>query len=118
MGSSTTIVVDEWCNTLEDIELFSSSGAVDMIHVNTPDLGGLHPAIDALLTTKANGAQAYAGGTCNETVASSQACAHVALATSADLTLAKPGMGVDEGLSVTRNEMRVALATWNESSGT
>lgn len=114
LGSTAEIVADEWCNTLEDIELFSRMGAADMIHVKTPDLGGLHKAIDALLTVRESTAQAYAGGTCNETVMSSQACAHVVLATGADLTLAKPGMGVDEGLSVTRNEMRTALATWQE----
>ena len=114
LGCDAAVVADEWCNTLEDIELFSSAGAADMIHVKTPDLGGLHKAVDALLTVRNGSAKAYAGGTCNETVLSSQACAHVALATRADLTLAKPGMGVDEGLSMTRNEMRTALATWQE----
>ena len=114
-GSAAAIVADEWCNTLDDIELFASSGAVDMVHVKTPDLGGLHRSVEGILLSKAHGAQAYAGGTCNETVSSSQVCAHVALATSADLTLAKPGMGVDEGLSVMRNEMRLALAAWKET---
>ena len=36
--------------------------------------------------------------------------AHVALECAADLAVAKPGMGVDEGLSLFRNEMKVALA--------
>ena len=31
---------DEWCNTLEDIELFVAARAADVIHVKTPDLGG------------------------------------------------------------------------------
>jgi len=31
--------------------------------------------------------------------------AHVAIGAAADQMLAKPGMGVDEGLSIVRNEM-------------
>jgi methylaspartate ammonia-lyase len=34
---------------------------------------------------------------------------HVALATGADQLLAKPGMGVDEGLSIVTNEMARTL---------
>ena len=38
-----------------------------------------------------------------------RACVHVALATGADQILAKPGMGVDEGLSIVSNEMARTL---------
>lgn len=109
-GSATQIVADEWCNSIEDIEAFAVAGCVDMIQVKTPDVGGIDDTIDALLTCKRHGVQAYCGGTCNETVGSAEVSAHVALACQADLIVAKPGMGVDEGLSVVRNEMAVALA--------
>jgi methylaspartate ammonia-lyase len=104
------LIADEWCNTVGDVEAFAAAGCVDMIQVKTPDLGGLDETVDALLACKRNGIKAYCGGTCNETVGSAEVTAHVALACASDLTLAKPGMGVDEGLSVSRNAMRVALA--------
>jgi methylaspartate ammonia-lyase len=115
-GSRVELVADEWCNTLADIEEFAAAGCVDMIHVKTPDLGGLDDTVTALLTCRRQGVAAYCGGTCNETIGSAQACAQVALACGADLLLAKPGMGVDEGLSVVRNEMRMALAVLRDSS--
>ena len=49
------IAVDEWCNTLEDIELFVEAGAADMIHVKTPDLGGINNTIEALLLVARSG---------------------------------------------------------------
>jgi methylaspartate ammonia-lyase len=115
LGSHVELVADEWCNTLADIEEFAAAGCVDMIHVKTPDLGGLDQTVTALLACRQRGVAAYCGGTCNETIGSAQACAQVALACGADLLLAKPGMGVDEGLSVVRNEMRMALAVLHGS---
>lgn len=109
-GCPTELVADEWCNTVDDVERFAAAGCVDMIHVKTPDLGGLDDTADALLACRRHGIKAYCGGTCNETIGSSQVTAHVALACAADLAVAKPGMGVDEGLSLFRNEMKVALA--------
>jgi methylaspartate ammonia-lyase len=97
-GSAVQIVVDEWCNTLEDIEVFVAAGAADMIHVKTPDLGGVHHTIEALLLVARGGLAAYCGGTCNETDRSAQVSAHIAMACGAAQVLAKPGMGVDEGL--------------------
>lgn len=99
------LVVDEWCNTIEDIEAFVSARAADVIHVKTPDLGGINNTIAALLLVRANGLAAYCGGTCNETDISGRACAHVAMACGADQILAKPGMGVDEALMIVGNEM-------------
>jgi methylaspartate ammonia-lyase len=104
------LIADEWCNTVDDVEAFAAAGCVDMIQVKTPDLGGLDETVDALLICNRHGIKSYCGGSCNETVGSAEVTAHVALACSSDLTLAKPGMGVDEGLSVSRNAMRVALA--------
>lgn len=50
------------------------------------------------------------GGTCNETERSAQVCTHLAMATSPDQCLAKPGMGVDEGFMIVYNEMQRILA--------
>jgi len=108
-GVPVDLVVDEWCNTLEDIEVFVAAGAADVIHVKTPDLGGVNNTVQALLHVKRNGLAAYCGGTCNETDVSGRVSAHVAMACGADQVLAKPGMGVDEGLMIVGNEMaRVA----------
>ena len=99
-------MVDEWCNTLEDIRLFVAAGAADVIHVKTPDLGGVNNTIDcAAATCERSGFAAYCGGTCNETDISARASAHIAMACGADQVLAKPGMGVDEGLMIVGNEM-------------
>jgi len=105
MGSSVMISVDEWCNTLDDIRLFVDAGAADMVHVKTPDLGGINNTIDALLLVRESGLAAYCGGTCNETDRSAQISAHLAMACGAAQVLAKPGMGVDEGLLIVGNEM-------------
>jgi methylaspartate ammonia-lyase len=104
-GSDVRIAVDEWCNSLADVELFVAERAADVIHVKTPDLGGLNNAIEALLLVRRAGLAAYCGGTCNETDRSAQVTAHVAMACGAAQVLAKPGMGVDEGLMVVGNEM-------------
>jgi methylaspartate ammonia-lyase len=108
-GSRVQIVVDEWCNTLEDIKSFVAARAADVIHVKTPDLGGVNNTIEALLHVRRAGLAAYCGGTCNETDRSAQVTAHIAMACGAAQILAKPGMGVDEGMMIVGNEMaRVA----------
>jgi len=109
-GIGVWIVVDEWCNTLQDIKDFIANDAVDMVQVKTPGLGGLNNSIEAVLHTKERGVGAYLGGTCNETDRSAQVCVHVAIATQPDQMLAKPGMGVDEGLMTVHNEMQRTLA--------
>jgi methylaspartate ammonia-lyase len=104
-GSSVEIVIDEWCNTMDDIRVFTDAQAADVIHVKTPDLGGVNNTIDALLYVRRHGLAAYCGGTCNETDLSARVCTHIAMACGADQVLAKPGMGVDEGLMLVGNEM-------------
>jgi methylaspartate ammonia-lyase len=104
-GSGVRIVVDEWCNTLDDVRAFVAAGAADVIHVKTPDLGSIGHAAEALLLARAAGLEAYCGGTCNETDRSAQVSAHLAMACEATQVLAKPGMGVDEGLMIVGNEM-------------
>jgi methylaspartate ammonia-lyase len=109
-GSRVKIVADEWCNTLEDIRDFTDAGACHMVQIKTPDLGGIQNTADSVLYCKAHGMEAYQGGTCNETDVSARACVHVAVAVRADLTLAKPGMGFDEGFTIVNNEMERILA--------
>jgi methylaspartate ammonia-lyase len=104
-GSGVRIVVDEWCNTLDDVRAFVAAGAADVIHVKTPDLGSIGNAVTALLLARDAGLEAYCGGTCNETDRSAQVSAHLAMACEATQVLAKPGMGVDEGLMIVGNEM-------------
>ncbi|MCU1489028.1 MAG: Methylaspartate ammonia-lyase [Acidimicrobiaceae bacterium] len=110
LGSSTQIVADEWCNTLDDIDAFIAAGAADMIHVKMPDLGGINNTIEALLKVRRAGLVSYCGGSCTETDRSAQVSAHVAMACGADQVLAKPGMGVDEGLMIVGNEMARVMA--------
>lgn len=110
--SGVELVADEWCNTLDDVRAFIAGDAADMLQVKLPDVGGLDDAIRALLACKQAGVAAYCGGSCTETERSAQIAAGVAIGVDADLLLARPGMGVDEAVMVTRNEMRrtVALA--------
>ena len=105
-GINVEIVADEWCNTFEDIKYFADNRAGHMIQVKTPDLGGIHQTVEAVLYCKEKGVGAYQGGTCNETDRSAQICVHLAMATKPDQMLAKPGMGVDEGFMVVYNEMQ------------
>ena len=81
-----------------------------MIQVKTPDLGGIQNSIEAVLACKAAGMRSFLGGTCSETDRSAAVSTHVALATQPDQMLAKPGVGVDEGLTIVRNEMARTLA--------
>jgi methylaspartate ammonia-lyase len=104
------LVADEWANTLEDIRAFVEAGAADMIQIKLPDLGGLHNAIEAVLACRAAGVGAFVGGSYTETDLAARASVHVALATQADLLMAKPGLGVDESISLVQNEMARTLA--------
>jgi Methylaspartate ammonia-lyase len=108
-GVGVEIVADEWCNNLEDIKDFIRAEAVDMIQIKTPVLGSIHNSIEAALYCKEHNIGTYIGGSCNETDRSAQVSVHIALATQADQILAKPGMGVDEGLMIVNNEMNRTL---------
>lgn len=107
------IVADEWCNTYDDVVYFTDNKAGHMAQIKTPDLGGINNTIEAVLYCQQNNMGAYIGGSCNESERSAQVCAHIAMATSPIQTLAKPGMGVDEGLMLMRNEMNRILALKN-----
>jgi methylaspartate ammonia-lyase len=103
--STVQLSVDEWCNTLDDVHAWVAAGAAHAVHVKTPDLGSVHNTAEALIAVRRAGLSAFCGGTCNETDRSAQVCAHVAMACEAELVLAKPGMGVDEGVMIVANEM-------------
>ncbi|MCR4441808.1 MAG: methylaspartate ammonia-lyase [Peptococcaceae bacterium] len=107
------IVADEWCNTWEDIKQFVDEEAADMIHIKPPDLGGVNNLAKAILYCKKKGIGAYCGGTCNGTDRSAAVCTNIALACGADLCMAKPGMGFDEGYMIVHNEMNRVLALVN-----
>ncbi|MHC4915222.1 MAG: methylaspartate ammonia-lyase [Planctomycetota bacterium] len=110
MGSGVEVVADEWCNTLEDMELFAAEKAAHMLQVKMPDLGGVNNSVEAVLCCKRGGVKAYLGGSCTETDVSARISAHLALALQPHQVLAKPGMGVDEGFMIVGNEMRRTLA--------
>ncbi|RWI86444.1 methylaspartate ammonia-lyase [Mesorhizobium sp.] len=112
-GSSARIVVDERCNTLEDIRLFAEAKAAHLIQIKTPDVGSLADTARAVLLCKENKVGAYVGGSCTETDLSAQASVHISVATQADMMLAKPGMGVDEAFSIVGNEQNRLLAVLN-----
>jgi methylaspartate ammonia-lyase len=110
------LVADEWANTLEDIKAFVEAGAADMIQIKMPDLGSVHNSIEAVLACQAGGVGAFLGGSCAETDLAARVAVHVALATRPDIIMAKPGMGVDEGVSLVQNEMARTLA-WIQAQG-
>ncbi|HEY4544361.1 MAG TPA: methylaspartate ammonia-lyase [Tissierellaceae bacterium] len=112
-GISVELVADEWCNTLEDVKFFAENKAGHMIQVKTPDLGGVNNTIEALLFCNEVGVGSYSGGTCNETNRSAEVCVNIAMACGASQMLAKPGMGVDEGIMIVNNEMNRTLALAN-----
>ncbi|MER9345337.1 methylaspartate ammonia-lyase [Mesorhizobium sp. M0601] len=112
-GSSARIVVDERCNTLEDIRLFAEAKAAHLVQIKTPDVGSIADTARAVLVCKASGVGAYVGGSCTETDLSARVSVHVSVATQADMMLAKPGMGVDEGFSIVGNEQNRLLAMLN-----
>ncbi len=112
------IVADEWANTLDDIRAFVEAQAADVIQIKMPDLGSVHNSVEAVLACKAGGPSttlrtgvcAFLGGSCAETDLSAKVAVHVALATRPDMVMAKPGMGVDEGIMLMHNEMARTLA--------
>jgi methylaspartate ammonia-lyase len=110
IGSRVKIVADEWCNTKEDVILFTDTKSCHMVQIKTPDLGSIHNTVESVLYCRNNGMEAYQGGTCNETDLSAKACVHSAIAARAERILAKPGMGFDEGYMIVNNEMERVLA--------
>jgi len=109
-GSKLEIVADEWCNTLEDIIDFANEKAGHMLQIKTPDLGGVNNVIEAIIYCNKVGIGSYCGGTCNETNISAEVSTNIAVACMATQCLAKPGMGVDAGYMIVKNEMNRIIA--------
>lgn len=107
-------VVDEWANTLDDIRAFV--GCADMIHIKMPDMGSLTESMEAVRLCQSHNVQSLLGGSCIETVGSSELSVHVALASRPDLLLIKPGMGISEGFSIISLEMQRVLANLRNSA--
>jgi methylaspartate ammonia-lyase len=105
------LVASAWATSRAGLQAFLDAGAADMIHVKMADLGGLQHAVDAVLACQEAEVGSLLGGSSAETDLSARVSAHVALATQPDLILAKPGAGVDEAVSLVRNEMARVLAT-------
>ncbi|MDA3932707.1 MAG: methylaspartate ammonia-lyase [Tenericutes bacterium] len=116
-NSKLEIVADEWCNTLEDIKDFADAKAGHMLQIKTPDLGGVNNIVEAILYCNEKRIGSYSGGTCNETNISAQITTNIAIACKANQMLAKPGMGVDEGYMIVKNEMNRVLARANRKRG-
>ncbi len=112
-GIRVRLVADEFCNGDEDVARFVQAGAVDLIQIKMPDLGCLTEALKAAAACRAGGLGVFIGGSCAETDLSAQLSAQLAMAVDADQVLAKPGMGVDEGIAIVRNAMRRALVEWD-----
>lgn len=112
-GTNARVVVDERCNTLDDIKQFAEAKAAHLVQIKMPDVGSVADSAQAVLVCKQNGVGAYLGGSCVETDLSARAAVNIAVATQADMMLAKPGMGVDEGISIVGNEQSRLLATLN-----
>lgn len=109
-NSKLEIVADEWCNTLEDIIDFANEKAGHMLQIKTPDLGGVNNVIEAIIYCNKVGIGSYCGGTCNETNVSAEVSTNIAVACMATQCLAKPGMGVDAGYMIVKNEMNRIIA--------
>jgi len=116
-GMGVRLVADEWANTLEDIRAFVDAQAAHLIQVKMPDLGSVHNSVEAVLACRAGGVGAFLGGSCAETDLSAKVAVHVALATRPDLIMARPGMGVDEGVMLIQNEMARTLACIQACAG-
>jgi len=111
------IIADEWCNTLDDVRAYATAEAADMVQIKMPDLGFVGDSIEAGLICRQHGIGAYLGGSCNETDTSARLAVHIAVATGCDQMLARPGMGVDEGVSIMRNEL-ARLRHWLRTHAT
>jgi methylaspartate ammonia-lyase len=109
-GLGARIIVDEWCNTLDDVKAFADAAAADYAQIKTPDLGGVNNTIEAVLYARKKGMGCCLGGSGNETDQSARITAQIGLATRPSFLLSKPGFGGDEALMIQMNEMLRTLA--------
>jgi len=109
-GLKLKLVADEWVPTMEDKIDFIEAEAADIYQIKPPDLGSVNKSVEAILFCKSKNVLPYLGGSCAETDRSAQVSVHIALATRPHQVLTKPGMGVDEGVSIMYNELQRTLA--------
>ena len=80
------------------------------MQIKAPDLGAVHHIVDAVLDCRAHGVVAHVGGSCCETERAAQVSRPPRARRAAPTSCSpSPGMGVDEGLSIVRNEMERTL---------
>src|SRR5438876_3453190 len=92
-GHQVKLIVDEWCNTLDDVKAFADAEAADYAQIKTPDLGGINNAIEAVLYARQHGMGCCLGGSGNETDQSARITAQIGLATRPSFLFSKPGFG-------------------------
>jgi methylaspartate ammonia-lyase len=116
------VVAGRWINNPDDLAAFLTAQypgpaaqrtglAADMIHLQMPQLGSLHNAVEAVLACRRAGVPVLLGGSMTETDLTARTALHVALAARADLFLAWLGTDARLALSLLRNETSRALAT-------
>ena len=76
-----------------------------------PNPGSIHNAIEHVLACKASSVGAFLDDSCAESDLSTYILILVALATRLDIVMANPGLVVDGGIMLTRNNMTRTLAS-------
>jgi len=109
-GLPCRLIADEWVNAPGEMERFAQAGAAHAFQIKSPDNGSLTTTIEAILACQRHGVLPYLGGSCNETDISVRATVNVGLALGAWRLFTRPGLGFDEGLMVTTNELNRAIA--------
>jgi methylaspartate ammonia-lyase len=118
ISNAPRIIVDEWCNTLEDVRFFAEHDAADVIHIKLPDIGNIRHTIEGGIYCRQKGIGFALGGSANETDVSARVSAHIGLATKPAFMIGKPGLGLDEGLMIVDNEQNRAISihrSWSRS---
>ena len=110
LGIPCRLVADEWANAPGEIENYAKAGAAHAIQIKAPDNGSLTTIIDAIQICKKQGVLPYLGGSCNETDISVRATVNIGVALGVWRLFTRPGLGFDEGLMVTTNELNRTLA--------
>jgi methylaspartate ammonia-lyase len=103
---SITLIIDEWCNDLDDIRTAVDVGAAHIAQIKVPDLGSIFNSIEALLHCKSAGVRTYLGGTSNETVQSSAISYAATIPFGPDQILAKPSMSAAVAISLCRSAIQ------------
>lgn len=104
------LISDEWVNAPGQAREFAKAQAAHVFQIKAPDNGSLINTIDSIRACQEYGILPYLGGSCNETDISVRASVNVGIALGAWRLFTRPGLGFDEGLMVTTNEIRRTVA--------